>query len=78
MHEAYVVVMLIPYQMRLVLSRLEVYAEFCVPLGLDVVGDVLVVDGDDDLQVASSGVRRINGKVNRFVDHTRREIRNIH
>ena len=64
--------------MRLGLSWLEIYTEFCVPLGLDVVGDVLVVDGDDDLQVASSGVRRIDGKVNRFVDHTRREIRNIH
>ena len=42
------------------LLRLEVDAEAGVALGLDVVGHVAAVDGDDDLQVAGAGLAGVN------------------
>ena len=58
-------------------GRLEVHPELCVAFRLDVVRDILPVDGDDDFKVAGARVGRVDGEVDGLVDDTGREIGNV-
>ena len=58
-------------------SGLEVHPELGVPFGLDIVGNILVVDRDDDLQIAGSGVGRVYGEVDWFVNDAGGEVGHV-
>ena len=60
--------------MRQRLLRLETDFEFGVAFGLDVVGHVTTVDGNDDLQIARSGLAGVDYKVNSHVQICRESV----
>lgn len=51
-------------------QRLEVNSELGIAFGLDVIGNILAVDRDDDFQISSSSLRGVDGEIDWFTNKT--------